>query len=201
MSRCVRLINNFIRSLLVERGLYCSRSRNEHLLSFSLAGPRQFRPRCWNYRSSQQYHHMDRWRIFLAFRELGICSPKSQSANLSSPLMRLPRKLDWMVAERTEELKTIISDNATFIQVPLLGSSTSLITVYGDDRVNTQRTIRSTMQLACQFYISPFWLLPVQFNGLWPPALNNSTVNALLKQISITFGAEIVFRRSTTTTS
>jgi hypothetical protein len=38
-------------------------------------------------------------------------------------------------------------DNATFIQLPPLGSSTSLITVFGDHRVNIQRTIRSIMQL------------------------------------------------------
>lgn len=59
----------------------------------------------------------------------------------------LPRKLDWMVTDRSDDLKSIMSDNATFIQFPPLGSSTSLITVYGDHRVNIQRTIRSIMQL------------------------------------------------------
>jgi hypothetical protein len=59
----------------------------------------------------------------------------------------LPRKLDWMVTDRAEDLKSIMSDNATFIQFPPIGSSTSLITVYGDHRVNIQRTIRSVMQL------------------------------------------------------
>ncbi len=52
-----------------------------------------------------------------------------------------------MVTERAEDLKTVMADNATFIQLPPLGSSTSLITVYGDNRVNIQRTIRSIMQL------------------------------------------------------
>ncbi|KIM48441.1 hypothetical protein M413DRAFT_22936 [Hebeloma cylindrosporum] len=107
----------------------------------------------------------------------------------------LPRKLDWMVTDRAEDLKTIMSDNATFIQFPPLGSSTSLITVYGDHRVNIQRTIRSIMQLACQYYVGSFWLLPVQFNALLPPAnLNPSTITALLKQISIATGAEVVFK-------
>lgn len=61
----------------------------------------------------------------------------------------LPRKLDWMVTDRAEELRTIMSDNATFIQFPPIGSSTSLITVFGDHRVNISRTIRSVMQLVC----------------------------------------------------
>lgn len=59
----------------------------------------------------------------------------------------LPRKLDWMVTDRADDLKSIMSDNATFIQFPPIGSSTSLITIYGDHRVSIQRTIRSIMQL------------------------------------------------------
>lgn len=40
-----------------------------------------------------------------------------------------------------------------------------------------------------------FWLLPVQFNALLPPAtLNPSAVTNLLKQISIATGAEVVFK-------
>jgi hypothetical protein len=59
-----------------------------------------------------------------------------------------------MVTDRTEDLKTIMSDNATFIQFPPIGSPTSLITVFGDHRVNIQRTIRSVMQLVgCNVYL------------------------------------------------
>ncbi|KDR84755.1 hypothetical protein GALMADRAFT_107026 [Galerina marginata CBS 339.88] len=119
---------------------------------------------------------------------------KSKSV-ISRDTAILPRKLDWMVTDRAEDLKSIMSDNATFIQFPPLGSSTSLITVYGDHRVNIQRTIRSIMQLACQYYVGSFWLLPVQFNALLPPAnLNTSTITALLKQISTATGAEVVFK-------
>ena len=59
----------------------------------------------------------------------------------------LPRKLDWMVTERAEDLKALMHDNATFIQFPPIGSSTSMITIYGDHRVNIHRTIRAIMQL------------------------------------------------------
>ncbi|KAJ7900099.1 cytoplasmic protein [Mycena olivaceomarginata] len=107
----------------------------------------------------------------------------------------LPRKLDWMVTDRADDLKSIVSDNATFIHFPPLGSSTSLITVYGDHRVNIQRTIRSIMALACHYYVGSFWLLPIQFNALLPPAtLNASQVTNLLKQISVASGAEVVFK-------
>jgi hypothetical protein len=118
-----------------------------------------------------------------------------------------------MVLDRAEDLKSVMSDNATFIQFPPIGSSTSLITVYGDHRVNVQRTIRGVMQLvcilisivsccylilhnqACQYYVASFWLLPIQFNVLLPPAtLNSSQVTTLLKQISLSTGAEVVFK-------
>lgn len=48
---------------------------------------------------------------------------------------------------------------------------------------------------ACQFYVGSFWLLPVQFNALLPPpTLNPSQVTNLIKQISLTTGAEVVFK-------
>ncbi|KAJ7357125.1 cytoplasmic protein [Mycena albidolilacea] len=119
---------------------------------------------------------------------------KSKSV-ISRDTAILPRKLDWMVTDRADDLKSIVSDNATFIHFPPLGSSTSLITVYGDHRVNIQRTIRSIMALACHYYVGSFWLLPIQFNALLPPAtLNASQVTNLLKQISVASGAEVVFK-------
>ncbi|KIK97654.1 hypothetical protein PAXRUDRAFT_824705 [Paxillus rubicundulus Ve08.2h10] len=114
---------------------------------------------------------------------------------ISRDTVIVPRKLDWMVLDRAEDLKSIMADNATFVQFPPIGSSTSLITVYGDHRVNIQRTIRGIMQLACQYYIASFWLLPIQYNVLLPPTtLNSSQVTTLLKQISLTTGAEVVFK-------
>lgn len=79
------------------------------------------------------------------------CSLCHQSKSvISRDTAILPRTLDWMVTDRADDLRSIMSDNATFIHFPSLGSSTSLITVYGDHRVNIQRTIRSIMQLVSQ---------------------------------------------------
>ena len=52
-----------------------------------------------------------------------------------------------MLTDRMDDLKSIMNDNATFIDFPPIGSSTSLITILGDNKVNIQRTIRSIMQL------------------------------------------------------
>lgn len=108
----------------------------------------------------------------------------------------LPRKLDWMLTERLEELRSIMIDNGTFVAFPLLGSQASLISVFGDHRVNIERTIRSIMQLACQFYVASLWLLPVGFDVYMPtqPNLNPTQVAPVLKHVSNASGAEVVFK-------
>nr|XP_031862506.1 uncharacterized protein CI109_002003 [Kwoniella shandongensis]KAA5529578.1 hypothetical protein CI109_002003 [Kwoniella shandongensis] len=107
----------------------------------------------------------------------------------------LPRKLDWLLTERLEEVKNIMNDNGTYIQVPSVGSQASLITVFGDHRVNIERTIRSVMALACQFYVASFWLLPISFDVLMPQAsLNPAQMQPVLKRIAHATGAEVVFK-------
>lgn len=106
-----------------------------------------------------------------------------------------------------------MNDNATFVRFPTLGSSTSIMTVYGDHAVNVSRTVRSIMQLvrstphlntharltwlwqACAYYWVGFWLLPIQYNVLLPPApLPHQAVQPFMIQISSNFGAEITFK-------
>lgn len=107
----------------------------------------------------------------------------------------LPRKLDWLLTERIDDIRNIMCDNGTYIQVPSVGSQASLITVFGDHRVNIERTIRSVMALACQFYVASFWLLPVSFDVLMPQAtLNPPQMQPVLKHIAHTTGAEVVFK-------
>jgi hypothetical protein len=68
---------------------------------------------------------------------------------MSRDVSILPRKLEWMITDRMEDLKGIMHDNATFISFPPVGEQTSVITVFGDNRVNIQRTIRCIMQMVC----------------------------------------------------
>jgi hypothetical protein len=72
----------------------------------------------------------------------------------------LARKIDWMLLEKIEELRTIMMDDATFINLPMLGSQTSMITVYGDNRVS----IVNSILLPYGFYrplLIILWLLPL----------------------------------------
>ena len=88
-----------------------------------------------------------------------------------------------------------MNDNGTFINLPPIGSQASLISVYGDHRVNIERSIRSVMQLVCQFYVASVWLLPVSFDVFMPPpTINPSQVPSILRHIAVTSGAEAVFK-------
>ena len=72
---------------------------------------------------------------------------------MSRDVSILPRKLEWMVTDRMDDLKGIMFDNATFIAFPPIGEQASVITVYGDNRVNIQRTIRCIMQMASLYFL------------------------------------------------
>ncbi|KAF9184349.1 hypothetical protein BGZ51_003370 [Haplosporangium sp. Z 767] len=110
------------------------------------------------------------------------------------------RKLDWMLLNHRDKLRTIMIDNASFIAFPPLGASHPIIFVYGESRVNVERTIRTVMQLSSQFHSGSINLLsPVRDNLL---AIPMSPPNALSpianisKLVSQASGAEVEFRSS-----
>lgn len=134
---------------------------------------------------------------------------------LSRDAILLPRKLDWLLTERLDDLKQSMSDNGTFIHFPLVGSVASVITVYGDHRVGIERTLRYVMQLVgyvscnacliarlifcspqtCEFYSASVWLLPSTFDVyVQPPAINNAPMPSVLQEIAANSGAEVVFK-------
>lgn len=107
----------------------------------------------------------------------------------------LPRKLDWMLLERMDDLKSIVMDNGSFINFPAIGSQSSILTVYGDNRVSIERTIRAVMALASQHYVASIWLLPVGFDVFASQQmLTMAQITPALKHISNLSGAEVVFK-------
>ncbi|GJJ08826.1 hypothetical protein Clacol_003045 [Clathrus columnatus] len=121
-------------------------------------------------------------------------SLQKAKAVISREAPLVPRKLDWMITERLDDLKTYMRDNGTYINCPPVGSQTSLITVFGENRIHIQRTLRSIMQLACGFYSASFWLLPIHYNVLMPTTINPQHMPVILKRVSMTSGSEIVFK-------
>lgn len=118
---------------------------------------------------------------------------------ISRDTAMLPRKLDWLLMEKLPEIREIMYDNGTFINFPPIGSQVSVLSVYGDHRVHIERTIRSLMQLACEFYIVNVWLLPksmtdIYKNGSQPSLINPAVIQSDGNRISMESGAEVVFK-------
>ncbi|KAF9930625.1 hypothetical protein FBU30_000251 [Linnemannia zychae] len=118
----------------------------------------------------------------------------TRQVNISS------RKLDWMLLNHRDKLRSIMNDNASFIAFPPLGASHPIIFVYGESRVNIERTIRTVMQLSSQFHSGSLNLLsPVRENltaiPLSPPNALSPFAN-IVKLVSQTSGAEVEFRNN-----
>ncbi|KAG0337866.1 hypothetical protein BG004_007459 [Podila humilis] len=127
----------------------------------------------------------------------------ARAQEASSPNTRqvsiAPRKLDWMMDNHREKLRKIMSDNATFISFPPLGATSGTILVYGESRVNVERTIRTVMHLSSQFHSASISILSSLHESLTqspgsPSAL--SPVANIAKLASQVSGAEIELRNS-----
>ncbi|KAF9133027.1 hypothetical protein BGW39_010817 [Mortierella sp. 14UC] len=110
------------------------------------------------------------------------------------------RKLDWMMLNHRDKLRSIMIDNASFIAFPPLGASHPIIFVYGESRVNVERTIRTVMQLSSQFHSGSINLLsPVRENLTAIPLNPSSTLSPIAnisKLVSQASGAEVEFRNN-----
>lgn len=98
-----------------------------------------------------------------------------------------------MLLERADDLKQIMSDNGTFIQFPYVGSQSSTVSVFGDQRAGIQRTIRSLMGLAVNVYSTNYWLLPLNF---MPPNLIPAQVIPALEFITGSTTVESIFKNN-----
>ncbi|WFD35812.1 hypothetical protein MCUN1_002680 [Malassezia cuniculi] len=109
----------------------------------------------------------------------------------------VPRKADWLLTERLEELRTIMLDNSSFLEMPLLGSQQATVTIHGASRVDVERSIRGLMQLVAPFYVAHIWLLPGAYDAL---GISTKPDTALISQVLVhataSSGAEAVFRGS-----
>lgn len=110
-----------------------------------------------------------------------------------------PRKLDWLLLHRRDDLKKIMRDNGAYIAFPKMSSGINLVTVYAENRVNAERTLRSLHTLACGIYEACFYFNQRENSLYAEQPFFNSTANvsSLVSQLSQISGAEIAYRAHT----
>ncbi|OZJ06017.1 hypothetical protein BZG36_01075 [Bifiguratus adelaidae] len=103
------------------------------------------------------------------------------------------RKLDWMLMQKQDEIKPIMQDNGSFILFPVLGSSGSTITIFAENRVNVERTLRSLNMLTCHAYEACFYVNTREGSIFsHPPSLGHLMM--LVSQLSQASGAEVTYK-------
>ncbi|KAI9097041.1 hypothetical protein DFS34DRAFT_133003 [Phlyctochytrium arcticum] len=114
------------------------------------------------------------WTIWITGQAAGVAQAKERlvhmAAQRASMVMTkhincLPRKLDWMLVNRKDQLRKMMQDNATHISVPVLGSGGTSLAVTGDDRVYLERTCRALMHMVCEFYVAGLQLANPPITG------------------------------------
>ena len=132
-------------------------------------------------------------------RDLLLALAAEKKANLKiRSVTCLPRKIDWMLINRKDELKKIMYDNAVFISLPPLGNQSNFVSVYGDDPVYVERAVRAFMLLAAEFYIAYLQLATNVF-ALNGPSSGTNLINQIvpaLCDIIQSSRAEVVFKAS-----
>lgn len=104
-----------------------------------------------------------------------------------------PRKIDFLLMERLDEVKKIMEQNGTFVQFPILGCQTGCIRVQGIETLHIERTIRSLMTLAGQYYDAAWWFCG-DIKNFRPPSPQD--FQQLLMDVAAESGAEIGFNQS-----
>ncbi|KAK3842823.1 MAG: hypothetical protein J3R72DRAFT_490027 [Linnemannia gamsii] len=117
---------------------------------------------------------------------------QSESMSCTRTVNIAARKLDWMLLNHREKLRSIMTDNASFIAFPPLGGTYPTIFVYGQSSVNVERTIRTVMQLSCHFHSGSILMrdIPHSMHTLQSPA----ALAGICKVVSQSSGAEIEYR-------
>ncbi|KAG0357323.1 hypothetical protein BGZ54_000371 [Gamsiella multidivaricata] len=104
------------------------------------------------------------------------------------------RKLDWMLQNHREKLRSIMTDNATFIAFPPLGGTHPTISVYGESGVNVERTIRTVMQLSCHFHSGSITMRDIALSI--HVSHTHSSIPNICKLVSQAAGAEVEYRNN-----
>ncbi|KAI8340718.1 hypothetical protein BC941DRAFT_347623 [Chlamydoabsidia padenii] len=127
-----------------------------------------------------------------------LASQKAKSMYHKSVKM-VAQKLDWMLLHRKDEVRKIMHDNGSFVGFPPLGSGEDSISVYAENRVNAERTLRAINFVATGIYEAIFYFNDhdgIIFNGGASHCFFDSTSNlaSMVSQLSQVSGAQVVYK-------
>ncbi|EPB91748.1 hypothetical protein HMPREF1544_01460 [Mucor circinelloides 1006PhL] len=109
------------------------------------------------------------------------------------------RKIDWLLLHRRDELRKIMHDNGAYIEFPPIGSGDNRVTVYAENRVNAERTLRALNFQACNIYEACFYFnnrdgAIYDSTGAHTFFDSTSNLSSLVSQLSQVSGSEVIYK-------
>ncbi|KAI9469022.1 MAG: hypothetical protein EXX96DRAFT_590174 [Benjaminiella poitrasii] len=111
---------------------------------------------------------------------------KTKSINHKSFTVNV-NKLDLIMLNKRNELRKIMKDNGSFISLSPLGSGKNSVTVYAENRIYTERSIRLFNRLACDIYEATFILKKDH-------TFDCSVISFIISQLSQNTGVNATFK-------
>ncbi|WFD43168.1 hypothetical protein MPSI1_001821 [Malassezia psittaci] len=106
----------------------------------------------------------------------------------------MPRKIDWLLQERLDAVRSLMLDNSTYLELPTIGSQQNSLTVCGTSRVDVERSIRTLMQLVSPYYTASVWLIPGSYDPLnLSGKPDTRALSPIISAVSAGSGAEVAF--------
>ncbi|KAJ3016953.1 hypothetical protein HKX48_003779 [Thoreauomyces humboldtii] len=127
--------------------------------------------------------------VRLAVERMSFMAQQRAALLQTRSISALPRKLDWLLLNRKPQLQAIMSDNATHITIPALGSTQNTVQIAGDDRVYLDRTCRALMHMICGFYVAGIQLAS---NPIPPGAKSSHPLVIALSQVPLQTSCELL---------
>lgn len=108
-------------------------------------------------------------------------------------------KLDYLLLERLDDIKKIMEANATYVQLPRLGSLGQrdvCMRIQGTETLNIERTVRSIMAICGQYYNATWWMIPPDMHhGELTSLPAPQDLRKMITDISAFSGADIAFNK------
>ncbi|KAI9304025.1 hypothetical protein BJ944DRAFT_164386 [Cunninghamella echinulata] len=128
-----------------------------------------------------------------------LAAQKAKSMYHKSVIM-VPQKLDWMLLHRKDEIRKIMHDNGSFVEFPVLGSGEDRISVYAENRVNAERTLRAINFVACSIYEAVFFFNnndAAMYDAPGQHTFFDSMTNLanMVTQLSQVSGAQVIYKK------
>ncbi|CAO3621245.1 unnamed protein product [Cunninghamella blakesleeana] len=128
-----------------------------------------------------------------------LAAQKAKSMYHKSVIM-VPQKLDWMLLHRRDEIRKIMHDNGSFVEFPILGSGEDRVSVYAENRVNAERTLRAINFVACSIYEAIFFFNnndAVIYDAPGTHTFFDAMTNLanMVTQLSQVSGAQVIYKK------